>query len=570
MDPIRGVLALRLYEGRSMGNEQLSRLADEYYGWTLRAQPIVASLRGIHDYDTEFGEYSREAEDRKISELRDFAARAAAVPAEGLDASDAVTREVLIFAAETGADQLENRLAEFFVSHTSGIHVQVPAALLQFPIETVQHAEDFIERFTKSPEAFAEFNQRLAEGVANGRTPMASTAQKAVEQLDSMLEAPIDQDPFLAVRPPPGLDEGVWRSRLVELVRGYVRPALQTYRDMIASEVVPAGRSDDQPGLSWLADGEEVYARLVRQHTSLPLNPDKIHQIGLAQVERLDEEYRELGAEVLGTTDLGEIYSRLRDDPELHFETGAEVVQASEVALGRAKSEMANWFGRLPDADCLVKETPMGPSAFYFPPTVDGSRPGTFFVNTADPTRWGRFEIESMAFHEGIPGHHLQFAISQELEDVPQFRKMALITVYAEGWGLYSERLADEMGLFSGPMERIGMLSNDSLRAGRLVVDTGIHARGWTRQQAIDYFLENSPMTRSTIEGEVDRYVMTPGQALAYMIGRLEIMRMRAAAEAELGARFDIKGFHDTVLGSGLVPMETLGRMVEEWAGTLR
>ena len=233
--------------------------------------------------------------------------------------------------------------------------------------------------------------------------------------------------------------------------------------------------------------------------------------------------------------------------------------------MAKAKEAMGAWFGRLPKADCVVAETPTGPTAFYFPPATDGTRPGTFFVNTADPTRWGRFEIEAMAYHEGIPGHHLQLAIAQELENVPDFRKHAQVTVYAEGWGLYTERLADEMGLYGGSLERFGMLSADSMRAGRLVVDTGIHAKGWTRQQAIDYFLANSPMSQGTVEGEVDRYIGMPGQALSYMIGRLEINRMREEAAAAMGDRFDIKGFHDTVLGSGLVPMETLDRMVRDW-----
>ncbi len=226
---------------------------------------------------------------------------------------------------------------------------------------------------------------------------------------------------------------------------------------------------------------------------------------------------------------------------------------------------MHNWFGRLPIADCVVAETMTGPTAFYFPPPADNSRPGTFYLNTADPTRWGTYEIEAMAFHEGIPGHHLQLAIAQELEDVPDFRKHAMVTAYVEGWGLYTERLADEMGLYSGPLERIGMLSADSMRAGRLVVDTGLHAMGWSRRQAIDFMAENSPLSLSTIEGEIDRYIGMPGQALAYMMGRLEIMDIREDAKAALGPHFDIKGFHDVVLGSGPVPMSTLRRMVVEW-----
>jgi uncharacterized protein (DUF885 family) len=307
---------------------------------------------------------------------------------------------------------------------------------------------------------------------------------------------------------------------------------------------------------------------MISRHTSIDIAADEIHEVGLSQIEKLAEEYRTLGAEVLGTTNLEEIFARLRDDPELRFDSGPQLREASETALAKAKAAMGDWFGRLPQADCVVQETPSGPAAFYFPPATDGSRPGTFFINTADPKAWGRHEIEAMAYHEGIPGHHLQLAISSELTDVPEFRKQASVTAYAEGWGLYTERLADEMGLYSGPLQRIGMLSADSLRAGRLVVDTGLHAKGWTRQQAIDFFAANSPLSLAIIEDEVDRYIGLPGQALAYMIGRLEIMRMRSEAETAMSDRFDIKGFHDTVLCSGLVPLGTLDRMVKKWSAT--
>ncbi|MCH8985596.1 MAG: DUF885 domain-containing protein, partial [Acidobacteria bacterium] len=324
-----------------------------------------------------------------------------------------------------------------------------------------------------------------------------------------------------------------------------------------------------RPGICWLDDGDDIYQNAIRRHTSLThLTAEEIHQIGLDSIARLDEEYKELGAEVLGTSDLTEIYGRLRNDPELHFEDGPTIVAASEAALAKAKAAMGDWFGRLPEADCLVSETPSGPLAFYFRPAADGSRPGTFFVNTSDPSGWGRFEIEALAYHEGIPGHHLQLAIAGELQDVPNFRKHAHITAYAEGWGLYTERLADEMGLYTGPLERIGMLSMDSMRAGRLVVDTGMHAHGWSRQQAIDFLASNSPMNVGQITNEVDRYIGWPGQALAYMIGRLEIMRMRQEARDTMGDRFDIKGFHDVVLSSGLMPLPTLDRMVSEWASS--
>ena len=227
---------------------------------------------------------------------------------------------------------------------------------------------------------------------------------------------------------------------------------------------------------------------------------------------------------------------------------------------------MPNWFGRLPKSDCFVEETQHGPVAYYYPPAEDGSREGTFFMNTADPTSWSTYEVQSTAFHEGIPGHHLQIAIAQELGDaVPAFQRNGFISAYGEGWGLYTERLADEMGLYSSELDRVGMLSADSMRACRLVVDTGMHALGWSRQRAIDYVADNSPLSMHTIVQEIDRYLSYPGQALSYMIGRIEIQRMRAEAEAALGERFDIKGFHDAVLGSGLVTLPTLDRMIREW-----
>lgn len=548
-----------------MSHKELNNLAHEYYEWSLRTHPIEASLRGVHDHDAELDEFSREAEDRQISYLRSVAGGAADIDKEDLSASDRITRDVLIFETETQADAAETRIAELAVDPALGFQAILAILVPQFPIENTQHADDFLARFSRLPRAVAEMNDRLAEGVANGRTPMKSAAEKTVAQIDDMLTSPVDQSPFMAAQRPPDLDESEWRSRLAELVREYVRPALGAYRDMIADQVQPAGRSDEKPGLSWLPDGEASYAALITRHTSLPLSAGAIHDIGLQQVERLDDEYRELGAEVLGTSDLTEIYGRLRDDPDLHFESGPEVVEYSENAMAKAKAAMGDWFGRLPKADCVVTETPVGPLAFYIPPATDGSRPGTFFINTAQPSNWGRFEIEAMAYHESIPGHHLHMAISQELEDIPEFRKHAPITVCEEGWGLYAERLADEMGLYTGQLERIGMLSNDSMRSVRLVVDTGIHAMGWSRQKAIDYFLANSPMSLGAIENEVDRYIGNPGQALAYMLGRLEIMRMRREAEDALRDRFDIKGFHDTVLGSGPVPMPTLDLMVKEW-----
>lgn len=547
-------------------NQAIDQLATDYWEYLLEENPTQALMLGDHRYDDRFEDGSRAAEDRSISRSREFAAAAEAIDPEGLTDDERITRDVLMFEASSRADLAATRLAEAFVSHTIGAQAMLPVTLPQYPITAPEHAAAMPERFKGIAAYFDAAADRLRDGVAAGRVPIASTALKTIATTDKLLAADGDGDPLVKLKAPEGWDgEATWRAEMAQVAADVVRPALRRWRDVIADTVVPAGRSDDEPGLCHLPDGEAAYAAALYRYTTTDKGPQEIHDAGLAQIESLADEYRTIGAEVLGTSDLDEIFDRLRDDPDLHFEDGPTIVAAAETAMAKAKAAMGDWFGRLPVADCLVMETPSGPTAFYFRPAADGSRPGIFFVNTAEPTRWHTFEIEAMAYHEGIPGHHLQLAIACELEGVPEFRKQALISAYAEGWGLYTERLADEMGLYSGPLERLGMLSADSMRAGRLVVDTGIHAMGWTRQRAIDYFRQNSPMTLTTIENEVDRYISFPGQATSYMIGRLEIQRMRRQAEEALGDRFAIKGFHDTVLGSGLVPLGTLDRMVSDW-----
>ncbi len=547
-------------------NEGLRVLADEYWNYLMEVNPTHATMLGDHRFDDKMEPASREAEDDQIGRLREFVDRARRL--EGLELDESITRDVLIHEASTTATGLEARTSEFDVNHTMGLQALIPVLIPQLPIETQEHAEALVQKYRSIGQTLDEMADRLREGLANGRTPPALTTEKTVEQLDAMLATPIAQDPFLNVRVPGSFDEAqtaAWRDDLAAVIEAAIRPALQRYRDIIANEVLPVARPQDRSGLGWIPGGDGLYRDAIARFTTLSLDADEIHEIGLAQVERLSHEYRELGKEVLGTDDLQQIYTRLREDPELHFTLGSDVREAAEAALAKAKATMGDWFGRLPEADCVVGETPSGPTAFYFPPAMDGSRPGTFFVNTAKPGDFGRFEIEALAYHEGIPGHHLQLAIAQELEDIPEFRKHAVVTAYAEGWGLYTERLADEMGLYTGPLERIGMLSADSMRAGRLVVDTGIHAKGWSRSRAVKFFADNSPMTMGTIENEVDRYIGMPGQALAYMIGRLEIQKLRAEAEDALGAAFDIKNFHDTVLGSGMVTLTILRRLVEDW-----
>jgi uncharacterized protein (DUF885 family) len=349
---------------------------------------------------------------------------------------------------------------------------------------------------------------------------------------------------------------------------------MAAYRTCLEREVLPHARSDDRCGLCHLPDGEAIYRNAARRHTTTGRDLDELHRLGRELVAGLAEEYRALGSRALGTSDLGEILGRLRGDPSLRFHTGAEILQSARDALERANAALPGWFGRIPAVPCRVDE--MSPYeakdavlGYYQPPSDDGRRPGIHWLNTHAPQTRTRYEYEALSFHESVPGHHLQFALAQELRDLPRFRRLGYVTAFSEGWALYTERLADEMGLYSGDLARLGMLSFDSWRACRLVVDTGIHHLGWSRARAIDYLLANSALTPGNVENEVDRYIADPGQALAYMVGRIELERLRAHARQRLGGRFDVKAFHDAVLGTGGVPLSVLDQELDRWVADL-
>ena len=544
----------------------VNALAQEYFDYLLSVWPTWGHLMGNYQHADLYDDASRAGEDEEIRRRREFADQAEAIPEAGLSAQDRITREMLVFDGRRNADILDARFAEFGVDPIFGPVAGLPVYMPKLPIPDADVAEAMIAKTRLIAANFRDSSDRLLEGVARNRTPAAFAIDDTVVQIDRWLALPLGDDPLLHTAEPTGVaDPDAWRARLRAVIETDVRPAMAAYRDTIRDRVRPYARDDDHVGLTWLADGDDAYDRMIRYHTTLERSAREIHAIGLEQIENLAAEYRVLGQEVLGTSDVPDIFRRLRDDPALHHTSGADIVAASKTALAKATAATGDWFGILPKADCDVEETQSGAVAFYFPPARDGSRPGVFFMNTSDPTAWGRYQIEATSYHEGIPGHHLQLAISTELTSVPEFRKRAFIAAYGEGWGLYSERLADEMGLYSTALDRMGMLEADSMRACRLVVDTGMHALGWSRQKAIDYMTDNSPMRVSHIVAEIDRYAVTPGQALAYMIGRLEIQRMRRGAEEALDDRFAIKGFHDTVLGSGLMPLPVLDRVVRDW-----
>ncbi len=544
--------------------DSVDSLSEEYWKAVLDTGPTEAHLLGFYPTTGRFEEVSRAAEDSQIATLRDFARRAEALDAEQLDEQQRITRAVLVSGATSGADLLEARLMELGADPIFGEQTSLPLVLGMLNLPTAEVAEAMVETFDGIGQWFRDTAQRHREGVETGRTPAAFAVSGTIDQLEAALAVDVADDPMVAaLHAPDGIDADAWRARLEKVVESSIRPGMAAYRDVLRDVVLPQARSDDRCGLSWLDDGEDAYARTLRYFTTTGKTAQEIHDIGLAQIEALADEYRSLGPAAVGTGDLAEIFEKIRTDPALHFRTDDQLVTASKVAMARAAAAMGDWFDVVPKAPCAVEGTTTGAKAFYFPPASDGSRGGTFFVNIEHPEAWGTFELESMAFHEGIPGHHLQLAIAAELPDtVPEFRKHLHNAAYAEGWGLYSERLSDEMGLYGSDIDRIGMLSADSMRACRLVVDTGLHALGWSREQAVDYMVANSPLSEGVVRPEVDRYVVSPGQATSYMVGRLEIQRMRREAEQRQEAAFAVKAFHSAVLDSGSLPLDVLDRVV--------
>jgi uncharacterized protein (DUF885 family) len=505
----------------------VTSLSAEMFQAMMDWNPLFATLVGVPGWDDRLEDLSVDGHQAMRSRLTGILQRL------GGSDEDRVSRDVIRHQAESIITGIDARLVEHSVSRGTNAPV---ASMLR----ATSHL-DFSQRLPHVPRFLDQAGQRL---LGTGRRPLRRHVENAAAYVGRFLDSPRQQ----------------WEGD------ADLRPAFARYREVLLG--LP-GRADEQAGLCWLPDGEENYRNLVRDYTTASYSPSELHRLGLDLIAGLHEEYAEIGSRVWGISDVHEIFRRLRTD--LLWDNEDEMLVNAVEAVARAEAEAPNWFGRLPKARCEIRFVPEvdrqnAAFAYYEDAALDGSRPGTYFVNPLNATGRSRTVSEVTAFHEAVPGHHFQLSIAAETE-LSNVRKFAFIDSYIEGWGLYTERLADEMGLYSSDEARLGMLGLDAMRAGRLVVDTGLHALGWPRQQAIDYLRENTAMEDAEINSEVDRYIEAPGQALAYMVGRLEIQRVREEARSAMGDRFDIRAFHDLVLENGIVPLPTLGKLVSDWSG---
>ena len=519
-------------------------LADEFVRHREETDVARALWSGLTDHLERWDDISAAGQARLIGELVDFVARARATPASS------TTDRLLLDTIEQAATSRMHRMTwepELgWVNHATGIFPSIVTFLPRFPLVTADHGTRYLAKIAAFPVFLQQWNAQLVVAAAEGRAPIVHLVDSMVAALDRLIAIPLSAGPLGRQTPPTDFDDSAaerWTADLHALLDDRVAEEFGA----IAGDDrwrCPRRRPPGRP--AWLGVHRrrgDLYEHLIRAHTTLDMTAAEVHAIGLSQIDRLGAGVPRDRRPSSRHERSGAILARLRDDPELHYSDSESVVADATTALERAAAVMHEWFDVLPQAGCVASSIEQGALAFYSPPARDGSKPGTFFFNTADPTAWGTYQLEAVTFHESIPGHHLQMTIAQETPGLHPLLGRFFVNAYGEGWGLYTERLADEMGLYSSPLDRIGMLAADSMRACRLVVDTGIHALGWSRQQAIDYMLDNSPLSSHQVAGEIDRYIGTPGQAVSYMIGRIEIERLRESTEARLGDRFDIRGF---------------------------
>ncbi|WP_298211015.1 DUF885 family protein [Ferrimicrobium sp.] len=559
-------------------HQEIANLNEQFFTHKHGRDPLTATELGLHAFDGELPDLTREGEQMTAEGYRAIQRRIETVLGDEQVASGVLTfaerinLEVMDALAYGAITELEDELwarnisAGGYVSPQARIFQTVPAAVLTDAAEVVM----YIERLRGLPTLFSTIRERYEQADKQGHYSTAAGIHQAIAQLDGHLGLDDEHDAFMNVSLPAELVGE--RDRIRELVYREIRPAIAAVRDYLAGDPAAHSRGEEEVGLCALEDGEELYTRALIRHTTTAMAPEEIHRLGLDTLARLDEEWAELGGRVFGITDRRSLFERLRGDPSLRFDDRSQIIEVVTRALEAAERAQRSWFPDRQIARCVIEEISSAEAenaalAYYRGPSDDGSRPGAHCVLTTVPTERFRYEYEALAFHESVPGHHLQIATAQTLTELPAFRRYldAEVSAFVEGWGLYAERLADEMGLYSSDLARLGMLSFDALRASRCVVDTGMHHYGWSRQRAIEFMWENSATNMANITNEIDRYIGWPGQATAYLVGRREIGRLRRESERRLGDDFDIRSFHGVILGQGAVPLGVLASVVEAW-----
>ena len=557
-----------------MKDNQLLQLSDDFFQNSLASSPTSAIMRGYKEYFDQIEDFSEETFDKEEQIVNEFISRLEKIDLNTLSHREKITHGMLEFALSSNKDALLDKNWEFGagVSGFTGYLIDYNQRLF---IPDVESADLLLKRLELYDRLFTQIAQVQKEGLLNNRVATKRNLLRTIDQLENYLNTPLEKDTLLLVNFSTDVGEleiSNWKEKAKKIIETNVRPAVLAYLDQLKEEHLPKGRTDEKSGILWIEGGEETYLRALRRYTGHKNTTVKeVHNIGISEIERLKTEFFEIGKNVFSDANSPEeVIYKMQTEPAMRYESKEQMLQIAEDTIERSYKPLNMWFTIFPKSPCKVLPAPPeseqhAPPAYYVAPLPDGSRDGTYFLNTYKPETKSIFEAESVAFHEAIPGHHLDRTIAVELQDVPDFQRYVASTAFVEGWGLYAEQLANEMGLYSNDVQQLGRLGNDAWRGCRLVLDTGLHGMGWSRDKAIEFFRANSPIEEINSEIETDRYIAWPGQACSYKMGQLKIEELRKKAENELGDKFDIRYFHDEVLRDGGITLPILENKINSF-----
>lgn len=555
--------------------QQLSDLLAEHWDYTMRTNPEWASILGDKRFNDKSSDVSEKAVYADIEEQKKFLKRFEAIDASGFPEQEALNKTLMVRNIQLHLEGVRFKDWEMPVTQFGGIHIDTPQLVSVLPFDSVKDYEDYITRLKNLPKQFDDTRDLMRKGVSDRLVPPKILLEQVAKQSAALANTKPEESPFMepAKKFPasfPAEDRKRLRQEMLGAVRDQVTPAYAKFTKFVTDEYAPHGRSD--PGLWALPDGDARYAYAVKQSTTTSLKPEQIHEIGLQAVAR-DHAAMLKVAQRLGYADLKSFNAAVNTNALLHPKSRQELIDLYRKYIDQMWLKLPQLFARLPKAKVEVLPVESyrekeAAAAQYVDGTPDGKRPGHVMVNTGDYEKRTLINVETTAYHEGVPGHHMQISIAQELPTLPPFRQHAFYIAYGEGWALYAERLGEEVGLYEDPYSMYGHLQDDLLRAIRLVVDTGFHSKHWSRQQVVDYFHANSGIDEPDVQSETDRYIAWPAQALGYKIGQLKFIELRERARKELGDKFDIRSFHDEVLSGGGLPLDVLELRINAWIAT--
>ncbi|WP_395682192.1 DUF885 domain-containing protein [Dokdonella sp.] len=550
----------------------LNDLLAEQWQYTMKESPEFASILGDYRYNDRWSDFSLGHIAQQKKDAQAFLKRFEAIDTSGFSEQDRLNQQLMVRQLKDGLEAIALKNYEMPIDQFSGAHLQLAQFVSALPYDSTKHYEDYIARLDKVPAIIDDLIAILKQGEKDKLMPPRFLLEKVVGQCRSIAEPAGEESVFGAsvkkfADTVPQADRKRLHDAVIAAVDGKVRPAYRKLADFVEKDYAPKGRTSE--GLWSLPDGDKRYKFAVEQMTTTAMEPAAIHELGLSEVKRIEAEQTKI-AEKLGYKDLKAMRVALDNDPKVHATSRQQIVDLYKSYIEQMQPKLPELFGLLPKTRVEVLPTQEyrekeASGAEYQQGTPDGTRPGRIYVNTYDFGKRLTTNIETTAYHEGVPGHHMQISIAQTLPDLPPFRQQAGYTAYIEGWALYAERLGEELGFYKDPLSYYGHLSDELLRADRLVLDTGVHYKHWTREQMVNYFREHSSQDEPSIQSETDRYISTPGQALAYKIGQLKILDLRAHAKKELGDKFDIRAFHDEILDGGALPLDVLDARVSAW-----